>query len=137
MKSKMRNIITGLVVLFAANAFSQTDLIGKWELYKIVTLPADTQLVKTDDPRYQTYNFNYNNTFTSYHRKENEEATGKWGFDSQKNAIKIKAHTFIKSKTGMGDYNIELLQPINKTVFIQVIYNKKDKPVEYHIYRKA
>ncbi len=123
------------VTLCTFNLAAQTDLLGNWELCKIVKLPADTQNIDAHNAKYIKYNFNYNNTFVAYHEKEKEEASGKWGFDRKENSIKIRNHTFIKSKTGLGDFNIKLSQ-LNKTVFIQVIEDKKGKPLEYYIYRK-
>ncbi|MFL5752449.1 MAG: hypothetical protein ACJ76F_03505 [Bacteroidia bacterium] len=135
---KSKFLIAGIVFLLCSlgRLNAQTDLVGNWELYKIVKLPSDTQLVKQDDPRYLKYNFNYNNTFSCFHRKENEEATGKWGFDRKENALKIRAQTFTKSKATMEDFDLKLLQQINKVMFIQVICDKKNKPLEYHIFRK-
>jgi hypothetical protein len=135
---KNKLLIVGLLFLSCSltKLSAQTDLVGNWELYKIVKLPSDTQLVKQDDPRYLKYNFNYNNTFSCFHRKENEEATGKWGFDRKENALKIRAQTFIKSKVTMDDFDLKLLQPLNKVMFIQVISDKKNKPLEYYIFRK-
>lgn len=136
----MKNIKKTLLVFLGIAVWSglraQTDLVGVWELCKVVKLPSDTQVVKQDDPRYLKYNFSYNNTFSCYHKKENEEATGKWGFDRAENAIKIRKQTFNKSKNTLEDYDIKLLQQINKVVFIQVISDKKNKPLEYYIYRK-
>ncbi len=125
-----------IILLFLCTGLkSQTDLLGKWELCKIVKLPADTQLIKPDNEQYITYNFSYNNTFAAWHQKEKEEGSGKWGFDRKENAIKVRNHTLVKSRTLLPDYNIKLTQ-VNKLYFVQVIEDKKGKPLEYRIFCK-
>ncbi len=124
-----------LLLILSSRLSAQTDLLGNWELCKLVKLPADTQLINADNELYIRYNFNYNNTFLAYHQKEKEEANGKWGFDRKENAIKIRNHTFIKTKTVLPDYNIKIAQ-LTKTSFVEVIEDKKGKPVLYKIYRK-
>ena len=125
-------------LLSTSSIHALTDLLGNWELYKVVKVTkvsSDTQNVSNTDALYVKYYFSYNNTFSSFHQKEKEDATGKWGFDKKENSIKIRNHTFAKSKTGLGDYNIKLTQ-LGKTIFVQVIADKKGKPLEDYIYRK-
>ena len=92
MKFKMMNmkkIILVIAIAFsAAGLKAQTDLIGDWELCKIVVLPADTQVVKQDDTRYIKYHFNYNNTFSGMdhrldERRREKEIKGIWHCPSQ------------------------------------------------------
>ena len=131
-----RNLLILLFItscIFKINA--QADLLGNWELSKIVKLPKDTQAIKNDNEKYIKYFFNYNNTFIAYQGKDKEEVNGKWGFDRKENAIKVRNHTFVKSKNTIPDYNIKLVV-LSKTFFIQVIEDKKGKPIEHHIYKK-
>lgn len=112
----MKKIITALSILVTIAVSAQTkEYVGKWELCKVVTVKGDTQHIKTSDARYITYEFQYNNTFTSFVKEKDEEATGRWGFDFEKKMIKIKNPVYTKTKTKIGDYGIvvHLITPIN------------------------
>ena len=94
-------IVISLLAFTFANAQTK-DYIGKWELCKIVTAKGDTERIKSNDARYITYNFEYNNTFTSFVKAKDEEATGRWGFDFAAKMIKIKNPVYTKTKTKIG-----------------------------------
>ncbi|HXB40346.1 MAG TPA: hypothetical protein VNZ49_07370 [Bacteroidia bacterium] len=123
--------------LFAFSTLSaQTkDYVGKWELRKIVTAKGDTIHIKSSDARYITYNFEYNNTFTSFVKEKDEEATGRWGFDFANKTIKIKNPVYTKTKTKIGDYGIVIymITPIN---LIESREEKK-KQFSYRIYYRV
>jgi hypothetical protein len=134
----MKKIILFLVLGFNAFAFfaQSTPYLGEWELCKIVNLPADTQLIKKSDSRYVKYNFNYNNTFSSYHEEQKMEATGKWGLqkEDKRSFLKLKSHTFTKTKEGLGDYEIKIWN-VTPASMIEYVEEKK-KIVSYRIYCK-
>lgn len=107
----MRKAITAALLLFAVTAAAQTkDYVGKWELCMIVTAQGDTEHIRRSDARYLAYNFEYNNTFTSFTRDKEGEATGRWGFDFGKKTIKIKNPVYTVTKTKIGDYGIAIEQ---------------------------
>ena len=108
------------------------DYIGKWELCKIVTAQGDTQLIKSGDARFVSYNFEYNNTFTSFIKEKNEEVTGRFGFEFKTKTIKIKNPVLTKTKTAIGDYDI-VINNVTLTNFVEIKTGKK-KTFSYWIY---
>src|SRR4051812_20498441 len=82
------------------------DYIGKWQLCKVVTAQGDTQLIKNSDPRYITYDFEYNNTFKSFVKEKNDEITGRFGFEFKTKTLKLKNPMQAKIRTAIGDYDI-------------------------------
>ena len=129
----MKKLLLTLSLLnFILGAAQTKDYVGKWELCKVVTAKGDTQTIKNSDPRYMTYNFEYNNTFTSYEKAKDEEATGRWGYDFANKTIKIKNPVYVKTKTKIGDYPIvvHMVTPIN---LIESREEKK-KTFSYWIY---
>lgn len=130
----MKQLTLIAILLFAGKVFSQSELNGNWALAKIVTVKGDTQIISKNDKRFVSYSFSYNNTFKSYHEEQKMDATGKWGFDKKENAIKIKSHTFLKTKEGLGDYLIKLRE-YSKFIFVEIKEEKK-KPVAFWIYVK-
>lgn len=133
MTNNMRKIQV-ILALFAAVAVSaQTkEYVGKWELCKIVTEKGDTIAIKSSDSRYMTYNFEYNNTFTSYEKAKDEEATGRWGYDFAKKTIRIKNPVYVKTKTKIGDYPIVVHQ-VTLVNLVEVREEGKKK-FSYRIY---
>src|SRR4051812_300609 len=102
-----------LLIIFSLFTFSflnaqVKEYVGKWELCKVITSKGDTQLVKSSDPRFVSYNFDYNNTFTSFIKEKNEEATGRWGFDFKTKTIKIKYAMLSTTRVAMGDVDIAI-----------------------------
>lgn len=93
------------------------DYIGKWELCKVVTAKGDTQLIKNTDPRFVWYNFEYNNTFTSFGNEKKEEVTGRFGFEFKTKTLKLKNPMLSKTRTAIGDYDIVVasVTPVNFT----------------------
>lgn len=128
---KKIQILLALVAAFAAKAQTK-DYVGKWELCKIVTAKGDTQLIKNSDARYMTYNFEYNNTFTSYEKAKDEEATGRWGYDFAKKTILIKNPVYVKTRTKIGDYPIVVHQ-VTMVNLVEVREEGK-KAFSYRIY---
>ncbi len=129
----MKRLILVISLLTFTFANAQTkDYIGKWELCKIVSAKGDTERIKSNDVRYITYNFEYNNTFTSFVKAKDEEATGRWGFDFAAKMIKIKNPVYTKTKTKIGDYGIVVHQitPIN----LVEAREEKKKQFSYWIY---
>jgi hypothetical protein len=129
----MKKLLVTLSLFAFATLGAQTkDYVGKWELCKIVTAKGDTIRIKSSDARYITYNFEYNNTFTSFIKEKDEEATGRWGFDFANKTIKIKNPVYTKTKTKIGDYGIvvHMITPIN---LIESREEKK-KQISYWIY---
>ena len=109
-----------------------TQYNGNWVLCKVVTPKGDTQLVSTTDARYITYNFTYNNTFTSFRKEKNEEASGRWGFEFKTKTIKIKNPVYTKTRTQIGDYDLVISQ-VTPNFFVEVKEEKK-KVFSYYIY---
>ncbi len=105
MNMKKLLFILGIVVAMTTNAQTK-DYVGKWELRMIVSPQGDTTHIKQNDARYITYNFEYNNTFTSYVKAKNEEATGRWGYDFGNKTIKIKNPVYTTSRVKIGDYDL-------------------------------
>jgi hypothetical protein len=131
----MKKLLLSLCVAGFINAKAQVkDYIGHWQLAKVVTVAGDTQLIKPADPRYVTYNFEYNNTFTSFIKEKNEEVTGRWGFEFKTKTIKIKNPVLNKTKTAIGDYDIVISQ-ITPDFFVEAKPEKKKK-FTYYIYSK-
>ena len=129
----MKKIITAICLLACWAGQAQTkDYVGKWELCKIVTVKGDTELIKSTDPRYLTYNFEYNNTFTSFSNEKKEEATGRWGYDFASKTIKFKNPVYTKTKEKIGDYNL-VVQQVNPVNLVEVREEKK-KQYSYRIY---
>ncbi|MBS1646726.1 MAG: hypothetical protein JST67_05245 [Bacteroidetes bacterium] len=83
-----------------------TQYNGSWALCKVVTPQGDTQKISTNDARYITYDFTYNNTFTSFSKKNNEECTGRWGYEFKTKTIKIKKPVLSLSKKPLNDYDL-------------------------------
>ncbi len=129
-------IITFLLAVGFSKA-QTTPYLGNWELCKVIILPADTQIIKKDDVRYVKYNFNYNNTFQSYHQQQKQEASGKWGMmkEDKKVFLKIRSHTFSKTKEGLPDYQIVLGQTTK--IHFQQLFEKKGKITEIWIFCKV
>lgn len=132
----MKKIILLFVLIIGVGKVSaqSTPYLGEWELCKVVILPLDTQKITRNDARYVKYNFNYNNTFASYHEEQKMEATGKWGLqkEDKKSFLKIKSHTFTKTKEGLGDYEIKVWN-VTPGTLIEYVEEKK-KIVSYRIY---
>jgi len=108
------------------------DYVGKWELCKVVTAKGDTQHIKSSDARYITYDFQGNNTFTSFVKEKNEEATGRWGFDFANKTIKIKNPVYTVSKNKIGDYGIA----VHQVTLVNLVEVRKEekKTFSYWIY---
>lgn len=130
----MKKIIsTAFCILLFKLAGAQTaQYNGSWALCKIVTPKGDTEKISPADPRYITYVFTYNNTFTSFIKAKNEEATGRWGYEFKTKTIKIKNPMITKTKTALGDYDIVIHQ-VTADFFVEAKEEKK-KPVTYYIY---
>ncbi len=129
----MKNIF--LVICLFAFGISNAqvkDYIGKWELCKMVTAQGDTQLIKSSDVRFITYNFEYNNTFTSFIKEKNEEVSGRFGFEFKTKTIKIKNPVLAKTKTAIGDYDI-VINNVTLINFVEIKTEKK-KQFSYWIY---
>lgn len=105
---------------------------GSWALCKTVSPKGDTQLIAASDARYITYNFTYNNTFTSFRKEKNEEASGRWGYEFKTKTIKIKNPVYIKSRVQMEDFNMVINQ-VTANFFVEVREIKK-KEFTYYIY---
>ncbi len=131
-----RTLIIAFMLVIGFAKAQTTPYLGNWELCKVIILPADTQIIKKDDIRYVKYNFNYNNTFQSYHQDQKKEASGKWGMmkEDKKVFLKIRSHTYTKTKEGLPDYQIVLGQ--TTATYFQELIEKKGKVVEIRIYCK-
>lgn len=113
------------------------EYIGEWELYKMVTPLGDTQLIKSSDVRFISYNFEYNNTFTSFIKEKNEEITGRFGFEFKTRIIKIKNPMLAKTRIAIGDYDI-VISKVMPDYFVEVkTENEKKKLFSYWIYRRV
>ncbi len=128
---KNRILVICLFTFGISNA-QVKDYIGKWELCKIITAQGDTQLIKSSDVRFISYNFEYNNTFTSFVKEKNDEITGRFGFEFKTKTIKLKNPMQAKTRTAIGDYNIVInsVTPIN---FVEIRTETK-KTFSYRIY---
>lgn len=132
----MKKIITAICLLACWAGQAQTkDYVGKWELCKIVTIKGDTELIKSSDARYMTYNFEFNNTFTYYNNEKKEEATGRWGYDFGSKTIKFKNPVYTKTKEKMGDYTLAVHQ-VTAANLVEVREEGKKK-FSYRIYCRA
>jgi len=129
----MKNIILIFCLLtFVFTKAQVKEYVGKWELYKIVSAQGDTQLIKSSDARFISYNFEYNNTFTSFVKEKNEDITGRFGFEFKTKTLKLKNPMQTKTRTAIGDYDIVIssVTPIN---FVEIKTEKK-KTFSYYIY---
>lgn len=114
-----------------------TQYNGNWVLCKIVTSAGDTQTVAATDARYLTYNFAYNNTFTSFRKEQNEEVSGVWSFDFKTKAIRIRNSIFMKTRTKLENYEI-LINKVTPKNFVEIkTENEKKKLYTYYIYCKV
>jgi hypothetical protein len=111
------------------------DYVGKWELYKIVTVKGDTEIIKKSDPRFISYNFEFNNTFTSFNNEKKEEITGRFGYEFKTKTLKMKNPMLAKTRTAIGDYDIVInsVTPIN---FVEIKTESK-KTFSYRIYGRV
>ena|ERR1700744_5357960 len=126
-------IVAAICILSFGTVKAQTaQYNGNWALCKVVTPKGDTQKIATSDARYITYNFTYNNTFTSFRKEKNEEASGRWGYEFKTKTIKIKNPVYIKSRVQLEDYNI-VVQQVTGDFFVEVREEKK-KAFTYYIY---
>ena len=108
------------------------DYVGKWELCKVVTAKGDTELIKKSDPRFVSYNFEFNNTFTSFNNEKKEEITGRFGYEFKTKTLKMKNPMLSKTRTAIGDYDIVVysVTPVN---FVEIKTESK-KTFSYWIY---
>lgn len=129
----MKKIIVILAAFVAFVAKGQTkEYVGKWELCKIVTAKGDTQHIAKTDPRWISYNFEFNNTFTSWTKDKEGEASGRWGFNFEDKYIKIKNPVYTFTKKKIGDYNI-VIQQVTLINFVEKREEEKKK-FSYWIY---
>ncbi len=129
----MKKIITIICLLSIGFIQAQTaPYNGSWALCKVVTPLGDTQKITSNDARYVTYVFTYNNTFSTFIKEKNEEATGRWGYEFKTKTIKIKNPVLTKSKTAMGDRDMVIYQ-VTPDFFVEVKEEKK-KVFSYYIY---
>jgi len=128
-----KTIITLLCVLsFNLIKAQATQYNGNWVLCKIVTAAGDTQLVAAIDARYITYNFTYNNTFTSFRKEQNEEVSGVWSFEFKTKTIKIRNALLTKTRTKLENYNL-VINRVAGSFFVEQREEKK-KVFTYYIY---
>jgi hypothetical protein len=130
-----KTIITLLCVLsFNLIKAQATQYNGSWTLCKIVTSAGDTQLVSEKDTRHLTYNFTYNNTFTSFRKEQNEEVSGVWSFEFKTKTIKIRNALLIKTRTKLENYDI-VINKVTSNFFVEIkTENEKKKLFSYYIY---
>src|ERR1035437_8746584 len=129
----MKNIyLTFCLFTFGFLNAQVKEYVGKWELYKIVTAQGDTQLIKNSDARFISYNFEYNNTFTSFIKEKNEDITGRFGFEFKTKTLKLKNPMQAKTRTAIGDYDI-VINNVTPNYFVEIKTEKK-KQVSYYIY---
>jgi len=132
MKNMKHIILVWVLLTFAAANAQVKDYIGKWELCKIVTVKGDTELVKNTDSRYRNYNFEYNNTFTSFIKEKNEDVNGRFGYEFKTKTIKIKNPVLAKTRVAIGDYDI-VIHVVMPNYFVELKEEKK-KQFSYWIY---
>jgi hypothetical protein len=108
------------------------DYVGKWELCKVVTIKGDTELIKKSDPRFISYNFEFNNTFTSFSNEKKEEITGRFGYEFKTKTLKMKNPMLAKTRTAIGDYDI-VVYSVTPTNFVEIKTENK-KAFSYRIY---
>ena|ERR1700749_1351182 len=135
----MKKAISILVCVLSFNLLQAqaTQYNGNWALCKVVTATGDTQIVSTTDVRYITYNFNYNNTFASFRKEQNEEVSGVWSFDFKTKAIRIRNSIYTKTRTKLENYDI-VINKTTPTYFVEVkTENEKKKLFTYYIYCKV
>jgi hypothetical protein len=129
----MKKVLLLIGIFAALMGSAQTkEYAGKWELCKIVTVKGDTQHIAKTDSRWISYNFEYNNTFTSWTKDKDGEASGRWGFDFQDKYIKIKNPVYTFTKKKIGDYNI-VIQQVTPVNFVEKREEEKRK-FSYWIY---
>ena len=133
----MKKIIITAICLFSLKTIhaQTTQYNGSWALCKVVTPKGDTQKITTTDARYITYEFTYNNTFTSTGKKYTEECTGRWGYEFKTKTIKIKKPVLTSSKKALEDYDIVINQ-VNDKFFVETRTENK-KEIWYYIYCKT
>ena len=132
----MKKIIIILICVLSFNSLKAqaTQYNGSWALCKIVTAAGDTQLVSEKDARYLTYNFTYNNTFTSFRKEQNEEVSGVWSFDFKTKAIRIRNALLTKTRTKLENYEIAI-HKVTNNFFVEIkTENEKKKLFSYYIY---
>ena len=133
---KQAFLVLSLVTLGFANA-QVKDYIGKWDLCKMVTAQGDTQLIKNSDPRFISYNFEYNNTFTSFSNEKKEEITGRFGFEFKTKTLKLKNPMLTKTRTAIGDCDI-VISKVLPNLFVEVrTENEKKKFYTYWLYSRV
>jgi len=126
-------LVLSLVSFSFVNA-QVKDYVGKWQLCKVVTTQGDTQLINNTDPRYITYDFEYNNTFKSFVKEKNDEITGRFGFEFKTKTLKLKNPMQAKTRTALGDFDI-VVNSVMPDYFVELKteYAKK-KLFSYWIY---
>jgi hypothetical protein len=132
---KNRFVILAVCIMFFGTTNAQVkDYIGKWALCKVVTAQGDTQLIKNSDPRFVSYNFEYNNTFTSFSNEKKEEITGRFGYEFKTKTLKMKNPMLAKTRTAIGDYDI-VVYGVTLVNFVEVrTENEKKKLYSYWVY---
>ena len=126
-------LVLGILTFGFTNA-QVKDYIGKWEMCKTITAQGDTQLIKNSDPRFVSYNFEYNNTFTSFSNEKKEEITGRFGFEFKTKTLKLKNPMLAKTRTAIGDYDI-VVSKVLPDLFVEVrTENEKKKLYSYWFY---
>ena len=123
-------IITLCILSFGILKAQTAQYNGNWALCKVVTPKGDTQKIATSDARYVTYNFTYNNTFTSFRKVKNEEINGRWGFEFKTKTIKIKNPVYTKSREQMESFDI-ITQQVTADFFVEVREEKKKEFTQY------
>ncbi len=131
---KKTTLILLFVLSFNLIKAQATQYNGSWALCKIVTTAGDTQLVSEKDARYLTYNFTYNNTFTSFRKEQNEEVSGVWSFDFKNKAIRVRNALLTKTRTKLENYDI-VINKVTNNFFVEIkTENEKKKLFTYYIY---
>ena len=125
--------------LFALTLFSfqllraqATQFNGSWALCKIITAKGDTQNINSSDIRYKTYNFTYNNTFTSFHKEQNEEISGVWSYEFKTKTIKLRNAVFTKSRAKAENSEMVIFR-VSPTAFTEMKEEGK-KSYSYAVY---
>jgi hypothetical protein len=129
----MKNLILSFCLFALVSLNAQVkEYVGKWELCKIITAKGDTELIKSNDARFVSYNFEYNNTFTSFIKEKNEQSSGRWGLEFKTKTIKIKNAMLSKTRVYMGDIDI-VINTVMPDYFVEIRTEKK-KQFSYYIY---
>ena len=130
----MKKALIAIICIFFVKTINAqtTQYNGSWALCKVVSPKGDTQKVAITDARYITYEFTYNNTFTSISKKYNEECTGRWGYEFKTKTIKIKKPVLTASKKALEDYDI-IINQVSDKFFVETRPEGK-KETWYYIY---